>query len=75
MIEKLDACGLALPGDWRARFPMDPDCEGVGTWRGWGKYFLARKKRVVGEDPSESIHPSAIGRSPRATEAGEPVTS
>ena len=45
---------------------MDPDTPGVGTWRGWGKYFLARKKRIIGRDPSESIHPTAIGRSKRA---------
>ncbi len=75
MVEKLESCGLPLPSDWRARFPMDPDVEGVGNWRGWGKYFLARKKRVVGRDPSESIHPTAIGRSPRAPETGEPVTT
>jgi uncharacterized protein (DUF2235 family) len=75
MVEKLDGCDLPLPPAWRARFPMDPDAECVGTWRGWGKYFLARKKRVVGEDPSESIHPTAIGRSKRAMGAGDPVTS
>ena len=75
MVEKLEMCALPLPHGWRARFPMDPDCEGVGTWRGWGKYFLARKARVVGEDPSESIHPTAIGRSPRAPETGVPVTT
>lgn len=75
MLEKLEACALSLPQGWRARFPMDPDAEGVGTWRGWGKYFLARKKRVMGRDPSESIHPTAIGRSKRAPAAGEPVTS
>lgn len=75
MVEKLDACGLPLPHHWRARFPMDAGTEGVGNWRGWGKYFLARKKRTIGMDPSESIHPSAIGRSPRAPEAGEPVAT
>lgn len=75
MLEKLEMCSLPLPQGWRARFPMDPDCEGVGTWRGWGKYFLARKKRVVGTDPSESIHPTAIGRSPRASEDGVPQTT
>ena len=74
MIEKLEACDLPMPHGWRARFPMDPDTEGVGNWRGWGKYFLARKKRTVGADPSESIHPTAIGRSPRASETGVPVT-
>ena len=75
MVERLDRCGLPLPDGWRARFPVDPDAEGVGNWRGWGKYFLARKKRVIGVDPSESIHPTAIGRSPRAPEGGTPVTT
>lgn len=75
MVEKLDACGLPLPHGWRARFPVDPDCEGVGNWRGWGKYFLARRKRVVGLDPSERIHASAIGRSPRAPDGAEPITT
>ncbi len=27
--------------------------------RGWGKFFVARRKRVMGVDPSESLHPSA----------------
>lgn len=65
MVEKLDRCGLTLPPDWRSRFPTDADAPRVGTWRGWGKYFLARKKRVVGADPSESIHPSAGDRADR----------
>ena len=66
MIERLERCDLPLPEGWRARFPMNPDAPSVGNWHGWGKFFLARKKRVVGRDPSESIHPSAIGRSRRA---------
>lgn len=66
MLGRLEGCGLMLPEGWRARFPMDPDAPTVGTWRGWGKYFLARKRRTVGSDPSESIHPSAVGRTKRA---------
>lgn len=66
MLEKLDRCALPLPQDWRGRFPTDPDGPSVGTLKGWGKYFLARKKRVIGRDPSESLHPTAVGRSPRA---------
>ncbi len=82
MVERLEQCGLPLPDDWRARFPMDADAPSVGTWRGWGKYFLARKKRIVGTDPTESIHPTAIGRSKRAplpseieADQGDPVAS
>jgi len=66
MLERLERCGLPLPEGWRKRFPTDPDAPTVGSWRGWGKYFLARRKREVGLDPSESIHPSALGRSRRA---------
>lgn len=66
MLEKLEQCDLPLPSEWRERFPTNPDAKSVGTLRGWGKYFLARKKRVIGQDPSEHLHPTAIGRSPRA---------
>ena len=59
MMEKLERCGLPLPLGWRGRYPTNPDGPSVGTWRGWGKYFLARKPRVVGRDVSEVIHPTA----------------
>ena len=68
MLDKLEHCDVALPTGWRARFPVDADAPSVGTWRGWGKYFLARKKRVIGQDPSEAVHPTAVGRSRRAGE-------
>ena len=75
MLERLERCDLALPEGWRQRFQMDPDAPSVGTWRGWGKYFLARRKRLVGRDPSESLHPSAVGRSRRAGEFSETALS
>ena len=75
MLEKLESSDMPLPENWRRRFPTDPDAPSVGTWRGWGKFFLARKKRVVGTDRSESLHPTAVGRSRRAGEFGEVVTS
>lgn len=59
MLERAQTCGLTLPGDWRARFPCDAAAPSVGTWRGWGKLFWSRRKRIVGRDPSETIHPSA----------------
>ena len=61
MIDRTEMCGLGLPQDWRERFPQDPEAPAVGSWRGWGKFFLARKKRVIGQDISEEIHPTALG--------------
>ncbi len=59
MLEQLEACGVPLPPNWQMRFPVDPDALSVGTWRSWGKLFLLRKKRIVGRDPTEEIHPTA----------------
>jgi len=59
MLERADACDLPLPPGWRHRFPVDPDAPMVGTWRAWGKMFLRRRRRAVGRDPSESVHPTA----------------
>ncbi|SFL54812.1 DUF2235 domain-containing protein [Shimia aestuarii] len=59
MLEKLESCDVRLPDGWRARFVTDADAPMVGTWRGWGKMFLLRKRRVVGRDRSERIHESA----------------
>ena len=59
MLEALEPCGLVLPDNWQARFPTDPFAPSVGTWRGWGFIFLLRRKRTVGSDPSEEIHPTA----------------
>ncbi|MCX7645206.1 MAG: DUF2235 domain-containing protein [Rhodobacteraceae bacterium] len=67
MLEKAEGCGLVLPTGWRARFPRDPEAPSVGTWRGWGKTFLIRRRRRVGLDPSESIHPTAIATHPHLT--------
>lgn len=59
MLERAEICGLPLPQGWRARFPCDATAPMVGTWRHWGKIFLRRRRRIIGRDPSESIHPSA----------------
>jgi len=66
MLDKAEGCNLALPEGWRKRFPCDPDAPSVGTVRGWGKLFLARRKRVIGRDPSEAIHPTAQPAGERA---------
>jgi len=59
MLGKAEACGLDLPEGWRARFPCDAGAPSVGSMRGWGKLFVLRRKRVVGTDRSETIHPTA----------------
>ncbi|MAQ44547.1 MAG: hypothetical protein CL812_01600 [Confluentimicrobium sp.] len=59
MLEKAEDCGLDLPEGWRARFPADPTAPSAGSRRGWGRVFLARRRRVIGADPSERLHPSA----------------
>lgn len=66
IMERAEAAGLSLPGDWRMRFPTDPAAPSVGTLKGWGKFFLARRKRVIGRDPSEAIHMSALAHHPSA---------
>ena len=68
MLGKAEAYGLALPEDWRARFPCDPDAPSIGMNRGWGKLFVLRNTRAVGTDPSESVHPTAEG--PAAARGG-----
>ncbi len=58
MLDRLESCGLPLPGGWRDRFACDVAAPSVGTWRGWGKLFLSRRRRVVGRDASERLHES-----------------
>jgi uncharacterized protein (DUF2235 family) len=59
MLERAEGCGLLLPQGWRARFPCDATAPMLGCWRSWARAFLIRRKRVVGRDPSERIHPTA----------------
>ena len=56
MLERAASAGLPLPDDWQAHFPCDPTAPGIGSWRKWGKAFLARAPRVVGRDPTEALH-------------------
>lgn len=59
MLEEAETAGLRLPPDWRARFPVDADAPSVGNFSGFGKLFWERGRRVVGQDPSEALHPTA----------------
>lgn len=58
MLDRAEACGLPLPEGWRRRFRCDPSVAMVGSWRGWGIWFLYRKRRQIGIDPSERLHES-----------------
>lgn len=71
MLDRAAGCGLRLPPHWRDRFPCDVEAPSVGTWRGTGKLFLGRRRRRVGADPSEQIHPSVLRwREARAARRG-----
>lgn len=58
MLGKAEGHGLALPEDWREDYPPDPTAPSVGMDFGFGWLFRNRRKRTVGEDPSERVHPS-----------------
>ena len=59
MLDRIERCGLDLPGGWRLRFPCDAEAPSVGMNRGWGKLFLLRRPREACCGPCESLHPSA----------------
>ena len=61
MLERLSACDVPLPEGWRDRFEQDVTAPSIGSWRGWAKIFLARRRRMVGSDPSERLHESING--------------
>ncbi|PVA06824.1 DUF2235 domain-containing protein [Thalassorhabdomicrobium marinisediminis] len=62
MLGRLESCGVPLPEDWRRRFPTDPEAPSVGPWRKWSKLFLGRKRRAVGLNDTERLHPSVADR-------------
>jgi len=67
MLERLEICGVPLPQGWADRFPCDPAAPSIGTWRGWGKLFVLRRRRVIGSDPSERLHPTVDSEVPGLT--------
>jgi uncharacterized protein (DUF2235 family) len=73
MLERAETLGLSLPVDWRNRFPCDPEAPMVGTWRSWGKAFLWRRRRVIGKDRSERVHPTAAKAAAKRWPPGVPA--
>ena len=61
MLEKLESCDLPLPLNWQSRFACDPMAPSIGTWHGWAKLFLSRRRRQTGTDLSETLHESVRG--------------
>ncbi len=66
MLDRLEQRGLPLPQDWSSRFHCDATAPSAGSWRGWGKIFVTRRKRVAGLDPSERLHDTVPADDPRA---------
>lgn len=65
MLSRMEGAGMELPADWRRRFPKDVNGPSLGSWRGFGVFFLTRRRRRVGGDPSERLHPSAVPHAPK----------
>ncbi|MFV0385410.1 DUF2235 domain-containing protein [Paracoccus sp. (in: a-proteobacteria)] len=58
MLGQAEDAGLPLPQGWRGHFPCDASAPSVGSWRNWGKAFLARAPRLAGLYRSEALHPT-----------------
>lgn len=56
MLSRLDMCGVPLPKNWQDRFPTDAAAPSAGNWSNWGWLLLSRRRRQVGQDPSERFH-------------------
>ncbi|MGB0902261.1 DUF2235 domain-containing protein [Halocynthiibacter sp.] len=66
VLGRAEALSLRFPEGWRARFPRDPEAPAIGSYKGWGKLFLNRRRRLVGRDVSEVLHDSTVGHKPAA---------
>jgi len=67
VLKRAEDCGLPLPEGWSGRFAQDALAPSVGTWRGYGRLLITRRKRVVGADASEQVHPSVATRASEQT--------
>ena len=64
MLEQAEANGLPLPEGWAARYPQDPNAPSIGLFSGYGRWFINRRARKIGLDPSEQMHPSVAQADP-----------
>lgn len=60
MLEQAARCGLPLRQGWQTQFAQDVHAPSIGTWRGWGKFFLLRRPRQIGGDVSERFHETVL---------------
>ncbi|WP_432817069.1 DUF2235 domain-containing protein [Sulfitobacter sp. JB4-11] len=58
LLSRAQECGLPLPKGWALRYPTDPLAPSLGTFRGYGRFLVTRRKRKVGQDASERLHES-----------------
>lgn len=58
MLEECAEAGLPLPDGWPNGLAQNAGAPSVGSWRNWGKLFLARAPRIAGHDHSEALHHS-----------------
>ena len=74
MLEKLESRDVPLPPEWRRRFPQDVTAPSSGSWKGWARIFLLRRKRSVGHDRTERLHESVARHHvpPHADDSGPP---
>lgn len=70
MLERAQMNGLPLPDGWFNRFRQDPTAPMLGTFRGYGKWFITRRARKVMQDPTEHIHDSVALRHAARPERG-----
>lgn len=64
MLEKSEALGLPLPQGWQTQFPQDVNAPSIGTWKGWGKLFLLRRRRHAGPECPGVLHETVMPKAP-----------
>ncbi len=62
MLDRAQAAGLPLPGDWREGLAIDAGATAIGNRRGIARMFVMRARRLAGQCGSESQHASVDDR-------------